>query len=106
MGYNYIKNPGISELENLNLKVGYFTLACKFSTLSSLSINSNFIAKLSYLEIWKIMNNNKNLYSKENINHVYEKFQHFSNNKHSLDDDHDDHDDDLNNKNLKRVKFV
>lgn len=79
-GYSYVNDPGLSELENINLKVSYFNKACKYSVKMIDNNKLNSIAKLGYFEIWKIMDKNKNLYNNENINHVYEKFQHFNDN--------------------------
>lgn len=99
LGYTYNIDPGLTELENLNLKVGYFTSACKFSKIACSSLNTNFIARLGYLEIWKIMDKNKNLYSRESIDHVFQKFEYFSSDtkRHVTLDD---------NEHSKRVKFI
>lgn len=102
MGYTYTTDPGLNELENLNKKVGFFTSACKYAIKACNDINKNSIAQLGYFEIWKIMNHNKNLYSLDDINHVYEKYDHFAERskkkfRESVEN---------NDTSVKRVKFV
>lgn len=98
-GYLYKKDPGISELENINTHVSYFTSACKFSTQACRSENTNNIAKLGYYEIWRLMNANKNLYQKEKIDHVYKKYIHLATQA-------EDNNNGVEESKRKRVKFM
>lgn len=100
-GYSYISDPGIGELENLNARVAFFTNACKFSLKALSDDQVNGIAELGYLEIFKIMDRNKNLYSQENIDHVYEKYTHFA-----AYHNNSDHLKSKDTNSAKRVKFV
>ncbi|GMM48741.1 hypothetical protein DAPK24_053390 [Pichia kluyveri] len=107
-GYSYKYDAGLKELNNLNKKVGYFTSACKYAFLANNSIKANnnplinYIAKLGYLEIWKIMNNNKNLYDIDKINHVRNKFVNLTNGIELKDESTPEP---VKNENVKRVKF-
>lgn len=96
LGYSYINNPGLSELDNLNLKVSYFNSACRCSLLALDNERVNNIAKLGYTEIWKIMNHNKNLYQQSDIDKVYQKIEYLQSS---------DHIENHSNAN-KKVKFV
>jgi hypothetical protein len=97
-GYTYVSDPGLTELDNLNAKVAFFNDACKYSIKVIDNNNTNSIAKLGYFEIWKIMNKNKNFYSQDDIDHVFEKYQHFT------DDNSKNKDNDESS--TKRIKFI
>ncbi|ODQ47966.1 hypothetical protein PICMEDRAFT_15830 [Pichia membranifaciens NRRL Y-2026] len=103
MGYTYKNDLGLTELENLNCRVGFYTSACNYSAKACNSSCINAIAQLGYLEIWKIMNHNKNLYTPESIGRVYQRFQHFAKDLTEIPDGSSD---DQNRKRTKRVKFV
>lgn len=103
MGYTYKTDPGLTELENLNLRVGFYTSACKYSAKACGPSHVNKIAQLGYLEIWKIMNHNKNLYTSDSIAHVYDKYKHFA---HDIHRDSDDIVEEKGASAVKRVKFA
>ena len=103
MGYTYKNDLGLTELENLDCRVGFYTSACNYSAKACDSSCINAIAQLGYLEIWKIMNHHKNLYASESIDRVYEKFHYLAKDIIKTTDDSIDA---QNHGSTKRVKFV
>ena len=104
-GVSYKADPGLTELENMNKKVGLLTSACQNAIMASSKsgITVNAIARLGYYEIWKFMNNNKNSYSEDNIRHIYEKLKYFND---DFEEEKKEEVIDVPERSVKRVKFL
>lgn len=74
-GYTYRFDLGVSTLDNLNVKVDFFSKACMYSIRACNENNNNEIARLGYFEIYQIMDHNRNLYSTKDIERVSSKLE-------------------------------